>query len=113
MAKVRKTRGGPYKGLTLAQATNRNMAAIRRRNEAEVLLDDAKKLVDRCGFLIRRGEFLHQQALMFNVQAQELIADARKSGTELSAIKQRCEALFDAMTPPQKRKFTRALKAKR
>lgn len=79
--------------MTRRKPIRKRRTTDRLREEARQLTDDAKGCVDKCRFLVRRGEFLHSQALMFNAQAAELVADAQRSGTDVSKLLDRCEIL--------------------
>jgi hypothetical protein len=58
------------------------------------LIAEGHKLIGKCKFLIARSEFLYQSALSLNVQAQELVKDASVSGSEVSAMTAKLDALI-------------------
>jgi hypothetical protein len=58
------------------------------------LIAKGQKLIGKCKFLVARAEFLYQQGMTFNVQAQELVRDAQVSGTEVSAMTAKLDALI-------------------
>jgi hypothetical protein len=92
----------------MKQATKwkgRNLIYKRGLND---VLREARDLVEKCKFLVHRSEFLHQQGLMFNNQAQELLRDAAVSGEHASKLDDRLdkieEALYAARRKPSVRR---------
>lgn len=90
MAKRSYVKVGKFK---FRRPTRRLTLAPREMAKATELLDEARRLIEKCGFLVKRSEFLHQQGLLFNNQAQELLRDCAQSGTHISAMSLRLDAL--------------------
>jgi hypothetical protein len=76
------------------------------------LIAEGHKLIGKCKFLVARSEFLYQQALSLNVHAQELVRDASVSGSEVSAMTAKLDALISQGAKRAKRARARRRKSR-
>ena len=67
---------------------------LKSKSKSPALVYEAQALVDKCKFLVRRGEFLYQQGLMWHAQAQELINDCAVSGRHVSRMSEKIDKLL-------------------
>lgn len=75
--------------LRRGKMADRRWGYLTIRSEVADLMRDCEALVRKCKFLVQRSEFLYQSGLTMNTNAQQLVTEAARSGTEISALSDR------------------------
>lgn len=71
------------------------------------LIAEARGLIEKHAFLVRRSEYLLQQSVMLRAMAEEIDSERRPLSGVVQAMSDRLEKVLDAnkqATPPAKRK---------